>query len=235
MHEIIEFPLVLVDAVNLAVVDEFHAYIRPTERPSLTHFCKSLTGITQQTVDAAVTLEVALEQFDQWLAERQLGAPGERSAFYTIALATDGPWDIVNFLAPECERKGVRLATCYLLLSNKSTWYQLALICKLLPQLRFPLCATHWINARQSFAEWHMCRELNVQKSELTHRRCHFFNAIFDGKAAVFQCASDRFPSKMMDFVLQMMDFALQMMDFALKMMNFGREHAALRSLHLEE
>lgn len=82
--------------------DEFHAYIRPTERPELTHFCKSLTGITQETVDAAVTLEVALEQFGQWLTERQLGAPGERGAFYTLALATDGPWDIVNFLAPEC-------------------------------------------------------------------------------------------------------------------------------------
>jgi inhibitor of KinA sporulation pathway (predicted exonuclease) len=30
--------------------------------------------------------------------------------------------------------------------------------------LRFPPCATHWINARQSFAEWHMTKQLNVQK-----------------------------------------------------------------------
>lgn len=136
VHEIIEFPLVLVDTVNLEPVDEFHAYIRPTERPVLTHFCKTLTGISQDTVDAAVTLEVALEQFAVWLAERQLGAPGDPGAQFTIALATDGPWDIVNFLAPECERKG----------------------------LPFPTCAKHWIDARAAFAEWHQIKQLNVQK-----------------------------------------------------------------------
>jgi 3'-5' exoribonuclease 1 len=136
VHEIIEFPLVLVDTVNLEPVDEFHAYIRPTEQPVLTHFCKTFTGISQETVDAAVTLEVALEQFAAWLAERQLGAPGEPGALFTIALATDGPWDIVNFLAPECERKG----------------------------LPFPICAKHWIDARAAFAEWHLIKQLNVQK-----------------------------------------------------------------------
>ena len=136
VHEIIEFPLVLVDAVNLEPVDEFHAYIRPTERPVLTNFCKTLTGISQDTVDAAVTLEVALEQFAAWLAERQLGAPGEPGSVFTIALATDGPWDIVNFLAPECERKG----------------------------LPFPSCAKHWIDVRAAFAEWHQIKQLNVQK-----------------------------------------------------------------------
>ncbi len=136
MHEIIEFPLVLVDAVNLEPVDEFHAYIRPTERPVLTNFCKTLTGISQDTVDGAVTLEVALEQFAAWLVERQLGALGEPGVQFTIALATDGPWDIVNFLAPECERKG----------------------------LPFPSCAKHWIDARAAFAEWHQIKPLNVQK-----------------------------------------------------------------------
>jgi inhibitor of KinA sporulation pathway (predicted exonuclease) len=136
VHEIIEFPLVLVDAVTLEPVDEFHAYIRPTERPVLTNFCKTLTGISQDTVDAADTLEVALEQFATWLTERQLGAPGEPGSVFTIALATDGPWDIVNFLAPECERKG----------------------------LPFPSCAKHWIDARAAFAEWHQIKQLNVQK-----------------------------------------------------------------------
>ena len=47
-QEIIEFPLVLVDAKTLKQVDEFRTYVRPTFHPELTNFCKELTGIQQE-------------------------------------------------------------------------------------------------------------------------------------------------------------------------------------------
>jgi inhibitor of KinA sporulation pathway (predicted exonuclease) len=112
VHEIIEWPVVLVDGRSGEVVDEFHHYIRPVERPTITAFCTELTGITQQMVDAGVTLREALLRFDRWLAQRGLivsagsrggcdddddaaahplaaGAPHSRS---TVVLCTDGPW-----------------------------------------------------------------------------------------------------------------------------------------------
>ncbi|KAF9415574.1 hypothetical protein BGZ94_000060 [Podila epigama] len=66
-NEIIEFPVVLLDGKTLEVVDEFHSYVRPTHRPILSKFCKDLTGIQQETIDAAPTFVQVLAMFEEWL------------------------------------------------------------------------------------------------------------------------------------------------------------------------
>eukprot|EP01044_Picomonas_judraskeda_P004806 COSAG03_NODE_431_length_7966_cov_4.105123_6_plen_197_part_00 len=73
VHEIIEWPLVLVDAHTATVADEFHHYIKPHERALLTPFCTELTGITQPQVDSGLTLPKALTAFDEWLKARDIG------------------------------------------------------------------------------------------------------------------------------------------------------------------
>ena len=45
--EIIEFPVVLLNARTLKKEAEFHSYCRPTRNPILSEYCRSLTGITQ--------------------------------------------------------------------------------------------------------------------------------------------------------------------------------------------
>jgi inhibitor of KinA sporulation pathway (predicted exonuclease) len=68
-HEIIEFPVVVLDTATLRIVAEFHRYVRPVRNPKLTEFCTELTGITQKMVDQADTLPVVVEQFQQWLEQ----------------------------------------------------------------------------------------------------------------------------------------------------------------------
>ncbi|CCW59574.1 unnamed protein product [Phytomonas sp. EM1] len=68
-HEIIEFPVVVLDTATLQQVAEFHAYVRPVKNVKLTSFCTELTGITQAQVDAAETLPVVVERFNTWLRE----------------------------------------------------------------------------------------------------------------------------------------------------------------------
>lgn len=46
-QEIIEFPVLKVDATTFDVTDKFHEYVRPVYNPKLTDFCTQLTGITQ--------------------------------------------------------------------------------------------------------------------------------------------------------------------------------------------
>jgi ERI1 exoribonuclease 2 len=48
---------------------EFHKYLRPVEHPVLSEFCKSFTGITQESVDAGDLLVNVLHEFTQWLEE----------------------------------------------------------------------------------------------------------------------------------------------------------------------
>lgn len=45
-NELLEFPAVLLDAEGRRLA-EFHSYVRPSNRPMLSTFCKELTGIRQ--------------------------------------------------------------------------------------------------------------------------------------------------------------------------------------------
>ncbi|CAK9067099.1 unnamed protein product [Durusdinium trenchii] len=47
LQEIIELPVVLIEASSGKVVGEFQSFVRPVARPKLSSFCTRLTGITQ--------------------------------------------------------------------------------------------------------------------------------------------------------------------------------------------
>ena len=100
LHEIIEFPAVLLDLKTRREARHFHAFVRPTERPVLSDFCTRLTGIDQATVDKAETLDRVLVEFDAWLDE----FAGE-----DYVLAADCQSDLRHFLLPECRRKKIRV------------------------------------------------------------------------------------------------------------------------------
>ena len=71
-HEIIEIGSVLgkLSLESFEIVDELQIYVRPTINPTLTNFCTDLTGITQDIVDAAKTLDNALPVFQNWLQKK---------------------------------------------------------------------------------------------------------------------------------------------------------------------
>jgi inhibitor of KinA sporulation pathway (predicted exonuclease) len=156
--EIIELPVVVVDVrpplirpadrasrsspapLLGTVCAAFRTFVRPTEWPALTPFCTVLTGIDQDTVDAAPTLPDALSAMDRWIHRtlpRLAAAPphsvvwdpsagpegpepdlrggasspaSPSSDLPRFAFATDGPWDLYHFLHIECERKGIAKA-----------------------------------------------------------------------------------------------------------------------------
>ncbi|MEK7952120.1 3'-5' exonuclease [Luteolibacter soli] len=66
--EIIEIGSVAVNAITGDLISEFSTFIRPVRNPALTGFCKSLTTITQDEVDAAPAFPEALAAFAAWLA-----------------------------------------------------------------------------------------------------------------------------------------------------------------------
>ena len=100
IHEIIEFPAVLLDLRTKREVRHFHAFVRPTEKPVLSAFCSQLTGIDQATVDKSETLDRVLVKFGAWLDE----FVGD-----DYALAADCQSDLRHFLLPECRRKKIRV------------------------------------------------------------------------------------------------------------------------------
>jgi inhibitor of KinA sporulation pathway (predicted exonuclease) len=62
---------------------EFQTFVRPLRLPRLSSFCRELTGITQEDVDAAPTFPEALRLFLEWLQ------PSDG-----VVLATWSPYDL---------------------------------------------------------------------------------------------------------------------------------------------
>ncbi|OCF34283.1 hypothetical protein I316_03796 [Kwoniella heveanensis BCC8398] len=102
-NEIIEFPVVLLRWTEpdtegkrkLEKVDHFRSYVRPSWKPVLSDFCKDLTGITQETVDASPTFPEMLKLFEKWMDKWNLRTDkGLNEAIWV----TDGPWDLRDFV-----------------------------------------------------------------------------------------------------------------------------------------
>ncbi|XP_023344113.1 3'-5' exoribonuclease 1 [Eurytemora carolleeae] len=102
-HEIIEFPAVLVDVFRCKIVTSWRRYVRPVLNPTLSEFCTSLTGITQDQVDRADDFPTVLNMFYEWLKEHRLGTD------YTFSLVTDGPFDIGRFLRLSCSHHSLEV------------------------------------------------------------------------------------------------------------------------------
>ncbi|MFN0202530.1 MAG: exonuclease domain-containing protein [Bacteroidia bacterium] len=66
-NEIIEIGAVCVNDKQ-EIVGEFAAFIQPILNPILSDFCKELTTITQEEVDAAEKFPVVVEKFQTWIA-----------------------------------------------------------------------------------------------------------------------------------------------------------------------
>eukprot|EP00435_Cladocopium_sp_Y103_P020117 s2378_g4.t2 len=86
MQEIIELPVVLLNAATGEVVDEFQTFVRPLAQPRLSTFCKRLTGISQDDVDDAPTFKEAMKLLMKWLEEKTSGG--------SVAWVADGSWDL---------------------------------------------------------------------------------------------------------------------------------------------
>ncbi|XP_069556501.1 3'-5' exoribonuclease 1 isoform X2 [Brachyistius frenatus] len=102
LHEIIEFPMVLINTHTLEIVDTFQEYVKPELNPQLSDFCVKLTGITQKMVDEADPFPEVLQRVVAWLQERELGTK------YKYAILTDGAWDMSKFLNIQCRISRIR-------------------------------------------------------------------------------------------------------------------------------
>ena len=67
--EIIEIGAVIADVKSLQPIDEFQTFVRPVRHPSLTTFCRELTGIEPSDVDSAVGFAEAMSRLTALMAD----------------------------------------------------------------------------------------------------------------------------------------------------------------------
>lgn len=92
---------------------DFHTFVRPTEEPKLSEFCKNYTGITQEDVDKGVTLAEAIRKFHEWIASFRfskgivLQDDSKRKQNTVFITWTD--FDLGIYLPTESARKKIKL------------------------------------------------------------------------------------------------------------------------------
>uniref|UniRef100_A0A0R3W085 Exonuclease domain-containing protein n=1 Tax=Taenia asiatica TaxID=60517 RepID=A0A0R3W085_TAEAS len=103
--------IIVVQAETGQIVDEFHRYVRPTESPILSDFCKKLTGISQRTVDTSPDLKHVLKEFENWLKlkKKEFNCVFKLDSSNAAAFVTWTDWDIRTCLWNECQRKHLSL------------------------------------------------------------------------------------------------------------------------------
>lgn len=109
-QEIIEFSCVLYDVRKDRIVSEFQQYVRPTENILLSHFCISLTGITQSIVNNGVPLNACLSRFTAWIKRQQVKFDFKcvEGLNETCIAATWTNYDLGAYLEKECRRKSLK-------------------------------------------------------------------------------------------------------------------------------
>lgn len=96
--EIIEFPVIKVNALTFKTEAVFHSYVQPTIHPKLNPICTEITGITQEMVNGQPTLPRVLEMLDKWMREEKLLDKGVTTCFVTC-----GNWDLNTCLPVQCK------------------------------------------------------------------------------------------------------------------------------------
>ena len=95
--EIIEFPVLKVNALTFKTEAIFHTYVQPTIHPKLNPVCTEITGITQEMVNGQPTLPEVLNRLDKWMRDEKLLDKGVTTCFVTC-----GNWDLNTCLPVQC-------------------------------------------------------------------------------------------------------------------------------------
>ena len=90
-HEIIEFPLLVIDLDSKSAVAEFHEFVKPVVKPDLTPFCRDLTGITPEKLVDCDTFPKVFQRAQQFLTRHQLESSNS-------CLVTCGDWDLAKMM-----------------------------------------------------------------------------------------------------------------------------------------
>ncbi|ELT98134.1 hypothetical protein CAPTEDRAFT_225969 [Capitella teleta] len=97
-QEIIEFPVLKVNAKTFEVESTFHQYVEPRVHKQLSPFCVELTGIIQDMVDGQQHLEAVLGDFQKWMQDEGLLNEGVKFIFVTC-----GDWDLKKMLPSQAK------------------------------------------------------------------------------------------------------------------------------------
>ncbi|KAL9291464.1 putative ribonuclease H-like superfamily, exonuclease, RNase T/DNA polymerase III [Arabidopsis thaliana] len=112
--EILEFPILIVDAKTMEVVDLFHRFVRPTKmsEQAINKYIEGKygeLGVDRVWHDTAIPFKQVVEEFEVWLAEHDLWDKDTDGGLNDAAFVTCGNWDIKTKIPEQCVVSNINL------------------------------------------------------------------------------------------------------------------------------
>lgn len=112
--EILEFPVLMIDAKTMAFVDLFHRFVRPSKM-SEQHINKYIEGkygkfgVDRVWHDTALPFKEVIQQFEAWLIQHHLWEKGRGGHLKRAAFVTCGNWDLKTKVPDQCKVSQIKL------------------------------------------------------------------------------------------------------------------------------
>lgn len=112
--EILEFPVLMIDAKTRAFVDLFHRFVRPSKM-SEQHINKYIEGkygkfgVDRVWHDTALPFKEVIQQFEAWLIQHHLWEKGLGGRLNQAAFVTCGNWDLKTKVPDQCKVSQIKL------------------------------------------------------------------------------------------------------------------------------
>lgn len=117
--EILEFPVVMINAKTLDVVDLFHRFVRPTgmSEQRINEYIEGKYGkfgVDRIWHDTAIPFKEVLQQFEPWLTQHQLWENEQGGCLNRAAFVTCGNWDLKTKVPQQCIVSKVKLPSYFM-------------------------------------------------------------------------------------------------------------------------
>eukprot|EP00250_Pteridium_aquilinum_P011415 c20050_g1_i2 orf=55-1125(+) len=156
MVEILEFPVVMIDAKTLQVVDRFHRFVRPIKMSEarIDEYIEGKYGrwgLDRVWHDTAIPFTEVLQQFEKWMQSHGIWDAARGGKMKQAAFVTCGNWDVKTKIPQQCETSStylpayfwewINLKDIYLNFYKKRAGGMLAM----LKGLQMPMAGTHHV------------------------------------------------------------------------------------------
>lgn len=112
--EILEFPIVMIEAKTMGFIDSFHRFVRPTgmTEERINEYIEGKYGkfgVDRVWHDTAVPFKDVLHDFEIWMTGHHLWNKEQPSPLHRAAFVTCGNWDLKTKVPQQCSVSRIKL------------------------------------------------------------------------------------------------------------------------------
>ncbi|WVZ68379.1 hypothetical protein U9M48_017325 [Paspalum notatum var. saurae] len=117
--EILEFPVIMIDAQSMEFVDSFHRFVRPTimsEQRTTEYIAGKYGkfGVDRVWHDTAIPFKEVLQQFEEWIGNHNLWKKEHGGSLNSAAFVTCGNWDLKTKVPDQCKVSKIKLPAYFM-------------------------------------------------------------------------------------------------------------------------